>query len=283
MPDGTSSHRRHARYLSSEGQAKKGDVVFDLRGPLMKRARQSPEELAQSPLELANGDPRICPQASETGDYARSMACWRERTRWGALGFSALLTFGCGRGSVATVSTPDDVTPGPVQGSPKPLPSVDAVQGVSPAGSAVTITAEPTPPVPPQQVVRVELSPTQGRLLPLLHDHAERARAQGLRPVVEFYADWCPPCVRFRANITEPRIHDALAGTYLIELNMDDWHDRLREAGFVVNLIPSFYRIDEAGHPADRGMNGDKWTTPASMAMPLKAYLRDGGRAMPRP
>ncbi len=121
----------------------------------------------------------------------------------------------------------------------------------------------------------MELSPTQGDLTPLLRAQVERARSKSLRPMLEFYADWCPPCRAFQENLSDPRMIDALRGTYLIKLNLDDWHDKLVGTGFVVRSIPAFFFVGADGRPTGKMLDGDKWgkATPANMSASLTTFL----------
>jgi thiol-disulfide isomerase/thioredoxin len=139
--------------------------------------------------------------------------------------------------------------------------------------------SSPAPPAPstppPKPFALIELAPTQGDLLPLLRDEVGRAKAKSLRPVVEFYADWCPPCKIFDRSMHHPAMEEALAGIYLIKLNLDDWHDKLPGTGFTVKTIPQFYLLGESGRPTGKMLDGDKWgrPTPAIMATSLKAFF----------
>ena len=145
--------------------------------------------------------------------------------------------------------------------------------------------ASPAPPVPPAppgpKFSMTELAPTQGDLTPLLAMESKRAKAKGFVAVIEFYADWCPPCRVFEANIEAPEITAALTGTHLVKLNLDDWHDKLKGTGFAPRTIPSFYFVDEAGRPTGKMLDGDRWgkATPARMGAALEAFLRGSTRA----
>jgi thiol-disulfide isomerase/thioredoxin len=178
----------------------------------------------------------------------------------------ALALLACGRDAPSSALT---------AGPKEPL-SATTTPPVASILTTLTAPPPPSPPAPPPFVL-TELAPTQGDLTPLLRTAAERAREKGLRPVIEFYADWCPPCRAFDAGMRTPEITGALAGTYLVKLNMDDWHDKLKDTGFTVRSIPSFFFIGTDGRPAGKMLDGDKWgskITPARMGEALRAWLR---------
>jgi thiol:disulfide interchange protein len=121
-----------------------------------------------------------------------------------------------------------------------------------------------------------EIAPTQGDLVTQLKTHVERAKAKRLVPVAEFYADWCPPCREFDKNLEDPALADAIRGTYLIKLNMDEWHDHLKSTGFDVRTIPRFFLLGDDGRPNGKMLDGDQWgrrPTAATMAAALNKLL----------
>ncbi len=115
--------------------------------------------------------------------------------------------------------------------------------------------------------------------MPLLRAQAERARAKKLQPVVEFYADWCPPCREFAKSLDDPRMREAMRGTYLVKLNMDDWHDKLKGTPFhPVRSIPRFYVLGDDGKPNGQMLDGDRWgkSTIENMSAALAKLLGHG-------
>ena len=161
--------------------------------------------------------------------------------------------------------------PGP---RPEPPRSAAIVPEQPPLASAAPSAA--VAPQPPRPFVLVELAPTQGDLQPLLREHVEKARARGLKPFVEFYADWCKPCKALASMMNDPFIVAAFTGTYLIKLNFDDWQQKLPEAGFTPFEIPMFYALDAQGRPAGRKLSGDAWgrANAEAMAKVLGPFFR---------
>jgi thiol-disulfide isomerase/thioredoxin len=197
------------------------------------------------------------------------------------LGF-ALLTARCGReaGPKAGATAPQPEPPWSVAASqerpaatpPNAAAAPSASVATAPSASAMVVATEP----PPRPFALIELAPTQGDLMPLLREHASIARARGLAPYVEFYADWCKPCKVLAAQMDDPLIVEAFKSTYLIKLNFDDWKEKLADTGFTPREIPMFYALDGAGRPTGRKLSGDAWgrATPSSMAKALGPFFR---------
>ncbi len=120
------------------------------------------------------------------------------------------------------------------------------------------------------------LASTQGDLTPLVQGHVARARAQGRKPFVEFYADWCAPCQAVYRSLDDPRMIDAFRGTYIVRLNVDDWKEKLPGTGFVPREIPVFYAVNAAGRPSGRSLQGLVWgkSVPENMAPRLEVFFQ---------
>jgi thiol:disulfide interchange protein len=134
------------------------------------------------------------------------------------------------------------------------------------AGVSTTTGAEPA---------AVRLKPSQGELATLLPAETAKARAKNLKPYVEVRADWCGPCKELEASMTDPRMVDAFAGTYVIRLDADEWAGKLKAFGLESSSIPVFFEIDDTGKATGRRIDGGAWADniPANMAPPLKSFF----------
>lgn len=127
-----------------------------------------------------------------------------------------------------------------------------------------------------------QLNPDEGDLTTQLQQAVEKAAAMGQTPFVEFYADWCPPCLALRKSLDQgdPLMVDAFEGVYIIQLDTDAWDkEMVAAAGFEVQAIPLFFALDETGQPTGAKISGGAWgeDIPENMAPPLKAFFNSEG------
>ena len=114
-------------------------------------------------------------------------------------------------------------------------------------------------------------------LRPQLIAHAQRAESLGgRRPYLYTHATWCGPCRAIAEYQNDPAMIDAFAGTYIIELDIDQVSsDELDRAGIHVAGIPAWYGIDGDGNHDGRVITGGAWdeNIPANMAGPLASFF----------
>ncbi|APR88180.1 hypothetical protein A7982_13529 [Minicystis rosea] len=123
--------------------------------------------------------------------------------------------------------------------------------------------------------VSVKLASSAGDLPAALKAEAAKAKAMGLKPYVEFWASWCGPCMAIKKNLDEPRMKAAFKGAYIIELNADEWSNKLSGTGMSAGVIPIFYQLDDEGKATGKKIDGGAWgdNIPANMAPPLDKFF----------
>ena len=127
----------------------------------------------------------------------------------------------------------------------------------------------------------VRLHPKDGKLDELLAAEAQKAVAAGLLPVVEFDADWCPPCQAINQHLEEKNelMIKAYDGTYIIKLDVDEWgwNDGKVEY-FTVDAIPVYFKLDEQGKETGESIDGGAWNEdiPVNIAPVMDAFFHGG-------
>jgi len=124
----------------------------------------------------------------------------------------------------------------------------------------------------------VRLHPTDGDLQAMLATEAQKAASQGLMPMVEFDATWCPPCQAIDKSIKEKNklMLDAYRGTYIIKLDVDEWvWDDGRVQNFAFDGIPVYFKLDANGQQTGEVIDGNAWgdNIPENMAPPMDKFF----------
>ena len=127
----------------------------------------------------------------------------------------------------------------------------------------------------------VRLHPTDGKLDEMLAAEAEKAVTAGLLPVVEFDADWCPPCQAINKHLEEKNelMLKAYDGTYIIKLDVDEWGwNNGKVEYFTVDAIPVYFKLDEQGKETGESIDGGAWNEdiPVNIAPVMDAFFHGG-------
>src|SRR5512135_428252 len=107
------------------------------------------------------------------------------------------------------------VSPSSTSVNEKPATPISPTTSVIPTISASPKLGHDDSPVP-DKFTLVRYPENNGSLTRLLRAEAQRAVGAKRRPYVEFYADWCAPCQALRHSLTDRRMIEAFANTYLI-------------------------------------------------------------------
>jgi hypothetical protein len=123
--------------------------------------------------------------------------------------------------------------------------------------------------------VVVDINPTSADVISVIHGEALKAKAQGLKPFVEFAATWCEPCQALKKSLDDPLMRAAFKGTYIIRLDFDAWGPHLAGSGFSPGAIPVIYEVADTGKPTGRTIDGAAWADniPTNMAPPLGKFF----------
>ena len=127
----------------------------------------------------------------------------------------------------------------------------------------------------------VRLHPKDGNLGEMLAAEAEKAVAAGLLPVVEFDADWCPPCQAINKHLEEKNelMLNAYDGTYIIKLDVDEWGwNGGKVENFSFEGIPVYFKLNEHGKQTGEVIDGGAWNEdiPVNIAPVMDAFFHGG-------
>jgi hypothetical protein len=149
---------------------------------------------------------------------------------------------------------------------------------ISPRPAVPTVPAA-APPQPPKVVATHEVVSLRPGidLGEQIVSHAHEAERRGLRPFLEFTASWCPPSAAFDGALDHPLMVQALTGTYLIRVDIDEFGGFSYEKyGFKVFGVPLFFELDAEGRPTGRQITSNAWgpDIPENMSRVMGAFFR---------
>ena len=115
-----------------------------------------------------------------------------------------------------------------------------------------------------------------GDLAGLVKAEIAKAQAAAKKPVVYIGASWCPPCAAIKKYKTDPQMAAAFEGTYIIELDVDDWKaEDLAALRYNAKAVPIFIAVDADAKAKGPTIDGGAWgdNIPANMAPPLTKFF----------
>jgi thiol:disulfide interchange protein len=130
----------------------------------------------------------------------------------------------------------------------------------------------------PESFIIVRINKASGDMMTQLASEAEKAKALGLAPFIEFDATWCPPCQAIEKSIEakDPLSMQAFEGVYLIRADVDEWNSE-NGKDFTFDAIPVYYQLDAGGNPTGSVIDGGAWNEdiPENFAPVLDAFFHD--------
>lgn len=133
----------------------------------------------------------------------------------------------------------------------------------------------------PERFTREHLVPGDGPLESQIQAHAAKAREQGRALFVEI-GDEIPICDDIDNSLSDPRMIEAYAGTYVLHLDKHEWGGTADQLGIPTHFVPAWYEVDvDSGGPTGRTINGGAWgeNVPGNMAQLLRSFFATNDRA----
>jgi thiol-disulfide isomerase/thioredoxin len=129
---------------------------------------------------------------------------------------------------------------------------------------------------PEKNFTMVHIQSSAEELPAVIKAEVPKAKRLRRRLFVYFSAEWCGPCRSLRNSLGDPLMIDAFNGTYIIQLDVDEWKEKLAGTGFIIRSIPAFFEVSNEGKPTGHTIDGGAWgeNTPENMVPPLKAFFK---------
>lgn len=106
------------------------------------------------------------------------------------------------------------------------------------------------------------------------------AEAHGLAPFLELTSDLSRRCFLLDHSFDDPEMRQALAGTYIIRIDINRWVGRFGETGLdrIPMALPGFVELFEGGRGIGPYVDARSWIAdaPSAVAPSLGAFVHSG-------
>lgn len=122
----------------------------------------------------------------------------------------------------------------------------------------------------PDRFIRAHLVPSEGGFMEQLGKHAAKARELKFKMFIEF-GSLDPVCEDVDNSLSDPRMVEAYAGTYIVHLDNHEWQGQAR----IPQAIPAWVELDKDCTMTAHSIDGTAWAenTPMNMAPILKQFF----------
>jgi hypothetical protein len=104
------------------------------------------------------------------------------------------------------------------------------------------------------------------------------AEAHGLAPFIELTSEFSRRCAMLDHSFGDPGMRRALAGTYIIRIDINRWVGRFGETGLdrIPMALPGFVQLSEGGRGVGPYIDARSWIAdaPTAVAPSLGAFVR---------
>ncbi|MCI0552064.1 MAG: thioredoxin family protein [Anaerolineae bacterium] len=171
----------------------------------------------------------------------------------------------------------------PSPATPVPIQELEPTATGQPAVESPTeVVSDPNalPAIPEEGFVLIRFHSADGDLHAILAQESQKASALGLIPIVYFGATWCPPCQAIESALEEKNelMLDAYFGTYIIELDVDEWGwSGTAIEDFEFEFIPVYFKLDANGNQTGEVIDGGAWgqDIPENIAPVMDAFFHN--------
>jgi hypothetical protein len=109
----------------------------------------------------------------------------------------------------------------------------------------------------------------------VLQTHAALAKRLKLESYVVFISNFSEQCTAFEEARRTTELKQALSGTYIVQLDADQWREELEDTGFHGDSLPAISEFDAGGWLKGQTTDPTQWRgqTPQAIALSLAEFF----------